>query len=444
MLRRTALTAALAGVALAAAAAPAAQADSIAYIKDGNVWLASPDGARQQQVTTTGGYYDVSQADDGTMITLIGGEKLRRISQTGVVLNEMATFVSDGAPVVGPANQFKGPFDPEISPDGTKVAFEWANTTYSSGAGGNCPPATCYQYRSTAGVGITHADRFTDTEEFGLLTGWISPQWINNDTIMRTFANYPLNEDMVFNKIGPGLRDTQMVRWFYDDQAQWLVESRVSRDLRKVAGIGGDADQKLRFYRVLEDPLAKDNGSVERCGELEAAAGDRFSSPSWSPDTTGIAYAQGNGIHVAAIPDLSGGCQPFAPGGLVLPGGSEPSWGPANIPPASAYQQTGPKVDPKVEVQKKTLKIQGAKLRAALKQGLVVKVAGATPQARVALTAKKGRSTVAKGSAKARANGSATVRLTFTKKAKRQLRAARKVTLKVSGGGVTGKVTLKR
>ena len=34
-------------------AAPAS-ADSIAYVKGGDVWLATPDGARQQQVTRSG------------------------------------------------------------------------------------------------------------------------------------------------------------------------------------------------------------------------------------------------------------------------------------------------------------------------------------------------------------------------------------------------------
>jgi hypothetical protein len=92
--------AALLGAALAATlslvvAAPAA-ADSIAYVKDGNVWLATPDGARQLQVTTSGGYSYVSQADDGTMIALAPGERLHKLSRNGNVLADFATYVSDG------------------------------------------------------------------------------------------------------------------------------------------------------------------------------------------------------------------------------------------------------------------------------------------------------------------------------------------------------------
>ena len=53
--RRTAGLAAAALAALAAAAA-AALADSLAYIKAGNVFLSTTDGARSYQVTFDGGY----------------------------------------------------------------------------------------------------------------------------------------------------------------------------------------------------------------------------------------------------------------------------------------------------------------------------------------------------------------------------------------------------
>ena len=63
-----------AGAALAATlacAAPAA-ADSISYVRDGNVFLTAPDGSRTVQVTTAGGYSSASQADDGRIVALKG------------------------------------------------------------------------------------------------------------------------------------------------------------------------------------------------------------------------------------------------------------------------------------------------------------------------------------------------------------------------------------
>ena len=96
-------------------AAPAA-ADSIAYVQGGNVFLSTPDGARKVQVTTSGIYSSVSQADDGTMIALTPGERLHKLSRDGKVLADFLTPISDGAPTAGPVNKFHGPFNPQISP----------------------------------------------------------------------------------------------------------------------------------------------------------------------------------------------------------------------------------------------------------------------------------------------------------------------------------------
>ena len=51
-MKRTPWAALAAALIALACGAPAASADSIAYVKDGNVWLSTADGARQYQVTT--------------------------------------------------------------------------------------------------------------------------------------------------------------------------------------------------------------------------------------------------------------------------------------------------------------------------------------------------------------------------------------------------------
>ena len=58
------------------------------------------------------------------MIALAPGEKLHKLGRDGTVLAEFLTPISDGAPPAGPINKFHGPFNPQISPDGTKVAYE--------------------------------------------------------------------------------------------------------------------------------------------------------------------------------------------------------------------------------------------------------------------------------------------------------------------------------
>lgn len=71
-------------------AAPAAQADSISFIRGGNVWVTSTDGSQQVQVTTSGGYSYASRADDGTFIAL-HGRRLHRIAPTGQITADFDT-----------------------------------------------------------------------------------------------------------------------------------------------------------------------------------------------------------------------------------------------------------------------------------------------------------------------------------------------------------------
>jgi hypothetical protein len=88
-----------------------------------------------------------------------------------------------------------------------------------------------------------------------------------------------------------------------------------------------------------------------------------------------------------------------------------------------------------------TLALVRIKLGTALARGFKVRVSNASGTVR--LKAKRGKTVVAKGSARAK-NGKATVTLRFTKAAKRALRHKRKVTLRISGAGTSRAVTLKR
>jgi hypothetical protein len=85
----------------------------------------------------------------------------------------------------------------------------------------------------------------------------------------------------------------------------------------------------------------------------------------------------------------------------------------------------------------------GAKLRTALRSGFKVRVTG-MGAGRLRLSARRGGAVVARGSATVGASGSAIVRLSFTKAARKALRGKRAVTLKIAGGGLSATVTLRR
>ena len=317
-----------------AIAAPAS-ADSIAFIKGGDVWLATPDGARQQQVTRTGTYSYVSQADDGTMIALAPGERLHKLSRTGAVLADFTTYVSDG----GPVSRFQGPFNPEISPDGSKVAFEWFNDSYENAPG--CSETTvppCQVYTQRQGVGVSSSSGYTGPEAYGLMTGWIYPQWLSNDVLLRSFSGAVFTDDAVITPLG-GAVDP----WFFDDQQGFGVDDvELSRDLTTVVGIAGQNDEKLRVYRTTMSPFGAPDWNHQpfytgntpvatRCYEL----GGKFESTTLAPGGGAMAYGTAEGVFVASIP---AGCAAGDRGTLLAAGARFPDWGPADVPPVSAFE----------------------------------------------------------------------------------------------------------
>jgi hypothetical protein len=107
--------AALVAFVLLALPAPAL-AGSILFVRAGDVWISTPDGTTERQLTVGGGFASPSMADDGTIVALRG-----------------RTFVRlrpDGAPVGMPLDAVGGdwivgggPYDARVSPDGLKVAY---------------------------------------------------------------------------------------------------------------------------------------------------------------------------------------------------------------------------------------------------------------------------------------------------------------------------------
>ena len=374
------------------------------------------------------------------MIALAPGERLHKLSRTGQVLADFPTMVSDGLPTPGPVNRFHGPFEPQISPDGRLVAFEWFNDSYENQPG--CTPSSvppCYVYSSRQGVGITYSDRLTGPEEFGLLTGWIYPHWVSNDTLLRSWANTVLNDDSVFNRVGPGKGDDELDHWFYDQLGgQSVSDVELSRDGKTVVGLVGQNEDKLRVYRPLMDPagapdwdhspFAQGNQPVvEPCYEYGDPVGGKFETVTIAPDGRSLAYSVGNGIWVSNVPDLAGGCGPQPTvNELRIPGGSFPDWGPADVPVG------GGRVDPAHTAQ---LKARAARTRLAkaLRRGLSVTVQGGGA-GRASVTALAGRKRVGKGAAPAAADGTAKVKVRFTRKAKRALgrRRSAKLTRRVA------------
>ena len=422
-----------------AVVAPAASADSIAYIKGGDVWLSTGDGSRQHRVTDTGRYADVSQADDGTMIALTG-VRLHRLDRQGRVLADFDTPVSDTRPA--PAKTFYGPFDPAISPDGTKVAYTYHYMTQSQSP--TCFPPTCFVGINEGGTGYSWADRQTgwDDPVLGKHSGWRNPSWIDNDTVMISDPTHALNYDVILDTLSDGDSGNLVKGWFSDmvDNNPHVSGGDITRDRTKLAFATGENDSTLTVSAVPQFPTVfKDGDSPVSsrptiCYRYSGPAG-HYSTPTFSPDGGRLAWAEDDGIKVVTVPSFAGGCTldgatPNAP--LVIPGGSQPDWGPAGVPSGGGGSAGGLKA-----------KAVRTKLAAALRKGFAVKVT--VPSAgRVKATATDRGLKVASGSKRVKA-GKATVKLRFTRGARNALDNARSVKLrvKVSLGSMTTTLPLK-
>ncbi|CAB4949525.1 unannotated protein [freshwater metagenome] len=459
------------GATLAASAAAllltagAASADSIAYVKDGNVWLTTTDASRQYQVTFDGGYSTVSQADSGR-IAALRGDRIVTLNPDGSIVNADGSKRHDILTPHSysmPGTQFRGPFDPAISPDGMKIAYTWYYTQL--GETPNCTPSTgCQTVYGRQGTNYVSPDGRSPFDEPGWSeqTGWVGPSWVGDGGA--TLISDPIqvgNEDVVQHTPGdesngiPGA----ISRWFFDPSAKGMADGEMTRNKEKLAYVTGPEHKELWLYRAKGGhPYVPEN-----CYRLTDGVG-RINSPSWSPDGTTLAFADDTGVNVLPLPSFASDCgTPTAEHTkrLLIPGATNPDWGPADVPPARptpapvpapapAPKPGGPGTKP-TPTKNTTTTPNGAaitlttrvRLRTALRKGLTVRVSGVKAGTVKAVALHAGR-TVASGRAKVGRTGKAPVKLTFTKKARRSLAKRTTVKLALKAGKARGTVTLKR
>ena len=332
----TVITVLAAAFAWTTSAAPAATAasGSIVYVKGGRLWVASPDGRIQRRVPNTAGMQHPSQADNGTIVAQ-RGLSFFRLSRRGRQLNKPITTAFRTNPLV-PA--FAGPFAPEVSPDGTKIAY-----TYSFVASQYDPGCSCYRTAPSMNTSYTYANRFVDSpvEAFGNARFHSNASWIDNSTVLATTPNlfdYAGNvmDSVAIDTLGGGADSYRS--WFSEcvsgcDSIQTLQlyrldEGEMTRQRDKLVflsgALGGPADgTRLMIYRMRGLPPAFPTGPCHVTG-----ANGRFASPTWSPDGRSLAWADARGIWVGTVGAIDGqACQLTRR--LIVAGGAQPDWGSA-------------------------------------------------------------------------------------------------------------------
>ena len=285
------------------------------FVKSGNVWLAKPDGSGAYQVTTDGTpsspYRSPSQADDGT-IAAGRRDDIVRMTQNGTVLNRIdpdPLTNSVGHPVDGP------PVDVAISPDGKRIAYTFVG--YECPTGASCGARSVTSY--------TAADRYT-LPVFSGATYFRDPSWVTNSRTLQ-FGGY--GSQVNLHDVGAGVSQ----HWFddsdYADPSTDLSDGEATRQGSDLAIIRGYGDSTQLIWYPSPDmrsgtPAVPDAFAGCATGQEAGIAG-----PTWSPDGSALALESADGIWVKRqARDCT--VQPT----LVIPGGSQPDWGPADVHPA--------------------------------------------------------------------------------------------------------------
>jgi hypothetical protein len=327
-----------AGTTGAAAASPpraedAASAGSILYRKAGSLWVVSPSGSGKHRIKHTKGLANPSQDDRGRIV----GQKgilLYRLSRRGRQLNKPITTAFRTNPILP---SFKGPFFPEVSPDGKKIAY-----TYSFTESHYDPGCQCVSNAPSLNTAYTYSNRFVDDpdEKFGHMRFYYRGSWMGNRSFVATTPNlydYGGNvlDTVAVDPLGGGADSYQ--NWFTECtdcssiqslQKYPLDEAELTRKRDKTVFVAGDlnatqAGSMLFIHSLPQPPTAIPPHFCRINGP-----NGKFTSPSWAPDGRSLAWADRRGIWVGTLGKLDeDNCEVNKR--LVVRGGSAPDWGPA-------------------------------------------------------------------------------------------------------------------
>ncbi len=338
------------GAAPAGAVTGITSGGSIVFIKAFNVWLTSPDGTTQRQLTTNGSattpYRDPTESDDGSVIVAVqdrseqaGGyirSYIYEMNRQGTPLrapfapDQFSAVLGGPCPVVHTIEAPQGILA-AVSPDGTKIAVNPAENKYF---GGDCAP---FHYGT---VYFINLDGSNESAEIQPPAGsgtrqYFSPTWLINTRLLMYDAED--NGDHYYD-VGAATA----VRWVAasaDPGDNAYMSPTVRGATFATDGSDSTGSRVVRLWTANGGPPA---APTPRCDipTPESSSGNPF--PRLAPDGAGVTWVEFNptdtNIYVSPVGNIASGDCSAINRQLLIAGASDPYWGPAPVgsaPPAT-------------------------------------------------------------------------------------------------------------
>jgi hypothetical protein len=322
----------MAGLIGAFVLAPApAGASTLAYVKDGAVWVSAPDGSDAHQVGT--GLAFPALADDGTVYALAGNAQVS-VLPPGVPEKPAIAIYGAGADQLS------------VSPDGGELA--WRDVQFGL-------------HDLQHGVSVQRVSDGRRTDILG--DEW--PAWFSDTEVTMGGPNggdlFDASTDEEHQAIWPDEYTTA-----YDTSInQYSIDRSGTRGAANmdITTGGGPPQTDPNAHTLVVFPVSNAAPS-EPTGQFCVLDGSQanpveISDLTWSPDDSTLAWQEPDGIHEASVPSTTN-CPQLPGSHLVVPGGSEPSWGPSDD--RQFPEPTAPPPPPPPPPHRPTQKLSGLAL----------------------------------------------------------------------------------